>query len=124
MASNMKQRYEVIEVVSDLPSSCKIDLNDLDWKLLDRIAKVRPMDTHRVRETLRNQVVAVAELHGLERLRQWAMGLTPAALDYATHLGFMESAFWQGMTGHVDDPTGLVEFTGLPKTVDDGNHRA
>lgn len=123
MASDMKPTYEIVEDASDLPCLCKIDLTHLDWRLLDRITKVRPMDTHRMREAFRNQILAVAELHGLERLRQWAMALTPAALDYATHLGFMESAFWQGMTGHVDEPATFVEFTGLPKTVDDGNHR-
>jgi hypothetical protein len=60
-----------------------VDLRNLDWQLLDHMAKQKPMDVARVREKIRQQIVAVAEAKNLPKLAAWATGLTNSALPNA-----------------------------------------
>lgn len=111
-----------------------IDLNQLDWALLGRAASIKPMQLHHLREGIRGQIVEVARFYNLPRLMTWGQNLSPLALDWLAHLGFLESHFWEALTGHIS-VKGLVSFVGgvedsIPKevdrsgSVDEGWHRA
>ena len=111
-----------------------IYLRNLDWDLLDRLAKQKPMDVAHMRERFRQQIKAVADAHNLPKLSAWATGLTNSALDYLTHMGFLESHFWEVMTGGIslkgcvafigpDDQGKEAKITSETTIATDGQHR-
>jgi hypothetical protein len=85
----------------------KIDLADLRWGLLDWVARVKPMDVHKMRETLRRSIIDLAEKVQDRRVAGWAASLSPAAMDYRAHLGFCENMLLRSMTGNLEDPRAI-----------------
>lgn len=69
------------EITMDPMIRATVDLRNLDWQLLDYVAKQKPMDVTREREKIRHEIIAVAEVHNLSKLSAWAMGLSNSALD-------------------------------------------
>jgi hypothetical protein len=119
----MGPRYEVREC-GPIPQDAiitEINLDNLDWGLIAKVSKARPMAVCNMREELRNHIAAIGRVRGLPKLESWAASLSPAALDMLTHFGFSESHFWQGLTGVPCQ--GFVALGHGPRTADDGNHR-
>lgn len=87
-----------------------INLKDLQWKFLEKLAQAKPMDVRKARESLRSQIILVASKKNCPKLGQWAMGLSDSALDYITHIGFSEEAFWQMLCGNAGDVEKRVGF--------------
>ena len=92
----------------------KIDLGKLNWANMDRLAKVGPEQVRKMREKLRLQIQEVGRHCKCPQLVSWATGLSATALDHLTHVGFLESTFWEALTfqGSLGNLPmhGLVEF--------------
>lgn len=93
----------------------EVDLRNINWRWLNAFAKKKPMDVHVMRENIRQQIVAIGDAHNLPQLSAWAAGLSPSALDFLTHIGFLESHFWETLTAPSPEnlePKGFVRFIG------------
>jgi hypothetical protein len=123
----MEPHYEIREMpdeMKDLPRF-KIDFDQLNWTLLENLAKATPMKVQEQRNNLRNHIISVARLAGQPRLEAWGQSLSNAGLDMVCHFGLLESYLWSGLTTTLDESLkikGLNAFAPAPTTVSDGQH--